>query len=73
VLLEKAASVAHLISRKLKSVWVFAERLLFVRVGAQVAVQAALEAGLACGCWPARFGIQWCATDFFRLFRGKPP
>jgi len=47
VLLEKAEAIAHLISRKLKTVWVFAELLLFVLVGAQVNIHVAFDAGLA--------------------------
>ncbi len=47
VLLEKAEAIAHLISRKLKAVWVFAELLLFVLVGAQVNIHVAFDAGLA--------------------------
>ena len=47
MLLEKIEPVAHLISRKLKAVWVFAELLLFVLVGAQVNIDVALDAGLA--------------------------
>jgi NhaP-type Na+/H+ or K+/H+ antiporter len=47
VLLEKTEAIAHLISRKLKAVWVFAELLLFVLVGAQVNIHVAFDAGLA--------------------------
>jgi NhaP-type Na+/H+ or K+/H+ antiporter len=47
VILEKAEPVAHLISRKLSKLWVFAELLLFVLVGAQVNVHVAWKAGLA--------------------------
>lgn len=47
ILLEKAEPIAHLISQKLKKLWVFAELMLFVLVGAQVNVHVAWEAGLA--------------------------
>ncbi|MFO7560566.1 MAG: sodium:proton antiporter [Desulfobacterales bacterium] len=47
VILEKAEPIAHLISQKLKKVWVFAELLLFVLVGAQVNVNVAWDAGIA--------------------------
>ncbi len=47
VLLEKSESIAHTISRKLSKIWVFAEILLFVLVGAQVNIHVAWDAGLA--------------------------
>jgi NhaP-type Na+/H+ or K+/H+ antiporter len=47
VILEKQESLAHLISQKLKRIWVFAELLLFVLVGAQVNLKVAWHAGLA--------------------------
>lgn len=47
VLLEKAEGMAHKISRKLSKVWIFAEVLLFVLVGAQVDIKVAWGAGLA--------------------------
>ncbi len=46
VLLEKAENRAHKISHKLSKVWIFAEILLFVLVGAQVNIEVALGAGL---------------------------
>jgi NhaP-type Na+/H+ or K+/H+ antiporter len=49
MILEKQEAVAHIISSKLKRLWVFAELLLFVLVGAQVNIKVAWEAGLA-GC-----------------------
>jgi len=49
MLLEKQEAVAHLISTKLKRLWVFAELLLFVLVGAQVNISVAWKAGLAGG------------------------
>ncbi len=47
IILEKSEAVAHIISQKLKKLWVFAELLLFVLVGAQVNIQVAWKAGLA--------------------------
>ncbi len=47
IILEKSEAVAHLISQKLKKLWVFAELLLFVLVGAQVNIHVAWKAGLA--------------------------
>ncbi|MDO9529422.1 MAG: cation:proton antiporter [Syntrophales bacterium] len=47
IILEKSEPIAHIISRKLKSLWVFAELLLFVLVGAQVNIHVAWKAGLA--------------------------
>lgn len=47
IILEKSEPVAHIISGKLKKLWVFAELLLFVLVGAQVNIHVAWEAGLA--------------------------
>jgi solute carrier family 9B (sodium/hydrogen exchanger), member 1/2 len=47
IILEKEEAIAHLISRKLKNLWVVAELLLFVLVGSQVNIQVAWKAGLA--------------------------
>jgi len=47
IILEKSESIAHLISQKLKKLWVFAELLLFVLVGAQVNIHVAWQAGFA--------------------------
>ncbi len=47
IILEKSEPIAHLMSQKLKKLWVFAELLLFVLVGAQVNIQVAWDAGLA--------------------------
>ncbi len=49
MLLEKQEALAHIISSKLKRLWVFAELLLFVLVGAQVNIRIAWDAGLAGG------------------------
>jgi NhaP-type Na+/H+ or K+/H+ antiporter len=47
ILLEKAEIMAHKISQKLSKVWIFAEIILFVFVGAQVNIKVAWDAGLA--------------------------
>jgi NhaP-type Na+/H+ or K+/H+ antiporter len=47
IILEKSEPIAHIISQKLKKLWVFAELLLFVLVGAQVNIHVAFETGLA--------------------------
>ncbi len=46
IILEKSEPIAHVISQKLKKLWVFAELLLFVLVGAQVNIHVAWKAGL---------------------------
>jgi NhaP-type Na+/H+ or K+/H+ antiporter len=47
IILEKSEIRAHKISQKLAKVWIFAEVLLFVLVGAQVNITVAWHAGLA--------------------------
>jgi hypothetical protein len=47
IILEKSEPIAHIISQKLKKLWVFAELLLFVLVGAQVNIPVVWRAGLA--------------------------
>ncbi|MFA4828337.1 MAG: cation:proton antiporter [Thermodesulfovibrionales bacterium] len=47
IILEKSEPIAHKISQKLGKIWVFAEILLFVLVGAQVNIHVAWNAGLA--------------------------
>lgn len=47
IILEKTEIRAHKISQKLSKVWIFAEILLFVLVGAQVNIKVAWGAGLA--------------------------
>jgi len=46
IILEKDEGLGHLISQKLKGIWVMAEMLLFVLVGAQVNPKIAWGAGL---------------------------
>ncbi len=47
IILEKSEPIAHIISQKLKILWVAAELVLFVLVGAQVDIDVAWDAGLA--------------------------
>jgi NhaP-type Na+/H+ or K+/H+ antiporter len=47
IILEKSEPIAHIVSQKLKKLWVFAELLLFVLVGAQVNIHVAWKAGMA--------------------------
>ncbi len=47
IILEKSEPIAHIISLKLKKLWIFAELLLFILVGAQVNIHVAWKAGLA--------------------------
>jgi NhaP-type Na+/H+ or K+/H+ antiporter len=66
VILEKAESLGHIISRKLQKLWVFAELLLFVLVGAQVNPKVAYGAGVAglaiigCGLICRSLGTSLC-------------
>ncbi len=46
ILLEKSEIRAHKMSQKLSKVWIFAEILLFVLVGAEVNIEVARDAGL---------------------------
>jgi len=46
ILLEKKPTVAQRLSSKFNKIWVFAELLLFVLVGAQVNIYVALDAGI---------------------------
>ncbi len=47
IILEKSEPIAHIISQKLKKLWIFAELLLFILVGSQVNIHVAWEAGIA--------------------------
>lgn len=68
IILEKAEPIAHIISQKLKKLWVFAELLLFVLVGAQVNVQVAWKAGLA-GTIVIAVGLFFrCVGTYLSLF-----
>jgi NhaP-type Na+/H+ or K+/H+ antiporter len=46
IILEKRQEVAHRLARKFEKIWVLAEILLFVLVGAQVNLEVALDSGL---------------------------
>lgn len=46
VILEKYSTVANRLASKLNKIWVFAELLLFVLVGAQVNIHVAIDSGL---------------------------
>lgn len=46
ILLEKLPVVANRLSQKMNKIWVYAEILLFVLIGAQVQINVALNAGL---------------------------
>jgi len=46
IILEKSESIAHIISNNLKKIWIFAELLLFILIGAQVNIHVAWKAGL---------------------------
>ena len=69
--MKKAEPVAHLISRKLSRLWVFAELLLFVLVGAQVNIHVAWEAGLA-GLMVILVGLVFRSLGTFISLLGTP-
>ncbi len=71
IILEKAEPVAHLISQKLKKVWVFAELLLFVLVGAQVNIHVAWKAGLA-GTLVILVGLAFRSVGTYLSLLGTP-
>jgi NhaP-type Na+/H+ or K+/H+ antiporter len=76
VILEKNEEAAHAISNKLAKVWVLAEILLFVLVGAQVDVSVALDSGAAglgliCVGLAARSVGTWISTLGMRLTPGE--
>lgn len=71
VILEKAEPIAHLISQKLKKLWVFAELLLFVLVGAQVNVHVAWQAGLA-GSLVILVGLLFRSVGTYLSLLGTP-
>lgn len=66
MILEKCEKTAHEISSKLDKIWVFAQLLLFVLVGAQVNLPVALNAGLGgaivifAGLIGRSLGVQIC-------------
>ncbi|MDD3580179.1 MAG: sodium:proton antiporter [Desulfobacca sp.] len=69
IILEKEEAMAHIISQKLKKLWVFAELLLFVLVGAQVNIQVAWDAGLA-GLAVIAFGLVWRSVGTYLSVMG---
>lgn len=71
IILEKSEAIAHIISQKLKKLWVFAELLLFVLVGAQVNIQVALKAGLA-GSLVILFGLIFRSVGTWVSLYGTP-
>ncbi len=71
IILEKSEAIAHIISQKLKKLWVFAELLLFVLVGAQVNIQVALKAGLA-GSLVILFGLVFRSAGTYVSLSGTP-
>ena len=71
IILEKSEVIAHIISQKLKKLWVFAELLLFVLVGAQVNIQVALKAGLA-GSLVILFGLIFRSVGTWVSLFGTP-
>jgi NhaP-type Na+/H+ or K+/H+ antiporter len=71
VILERAEPVAHIISQKLKKVWVFAELLLFVLVGAQVNIDVAWDAGLA-GAAVIGIGLVFRSMGTYLSLLGTP-
>lgn len=71
IILEKSEPLAHLISQKLKKLWVFAELLLFVLVGAQVNVHVAWRAGLA-GILVVSVGLLFRSVGTYLSLLGTP-
>lgn len=71
IILERAEPIAHLISQKLKKVWVFAELLLFTLVGAQVNIDVAWDAGLS-GLAIIFFGLIFRSVGTYFSLIGTP-
>jgi len=71
IILEKSEPIAHIISRKLKKLWVFAELLLFVLVGAQVNIHVAWKAGLA-GALVILVGLVFRSVGTYVSLLGTP-
>lgn len=71
IILEKAEPIAHIISQKLKKVWVFAELLLFVLVGAQVNIHVAWKAGLV-GTLVILVGLVFRSVGTYLSLLGTP-
>ena len=71
IILEKSEPIAHIISQKLKKLWVFAELLLFVLVGAQVNIHVAWNAGLA-GTMVIFVGLIFRSVGTYLCLLGTP-
>jgi len=71
IILEKSEAIAHIISQKLKKLWVFAELLLFVLVGAQVNVHVAWKAGVA-GTMVILVGLIFRSVGTYLSLMGTP-
>lgn len=71
IILEKSEPIAHIISRKLKKLWVFAELLLFVLVGAQVNIHVAWKAGIA-GMIVIFIGLAFRSAGTYLALIGTP-
>lgn len=71
IILEKSEPIAHLISQKLKKLWMFAELLLFVLVGAQVNIHVAWKAGLA-GTLVILVGLVFRSVGTYLSLLGTP-
>lgn len=71
IILEKAEPIAHIISQKLKTVWVLAELLLFVLVGAQVNIHVAWKAGLV-GILVILVGLVFRSVGAYLSLLGTP-
>lgn len=71
IILEKAEPIAHVISHNLKTVWVLAELLLFVLVGAQVNIHVAWKAGLA-GTLVILIGLVFRSVGTYVSLLGTP-
>ena len=71
IILEKSEPIAHIISQKLKKLWIFAELLLFVLVGAQVNIHVAWKAGLA-GTLVILIGLVFRSVGTYLSLFGTP-
>jgi Kef-type K+ transport system membrane component KefB len=71
IILEKSEPIAHIISQKLKKLWIFAELLLFVLVGAQVNIHVAWKAGLA-GTLVIFIGLIFRSVGTYLSLMGTP-
>lgn len=71
IILEKSEPIAHIISQKLKKLWIFAELLLFVLVGAQVNIHVAWKAGLA-GTLVIFIGLVFRSVGTYLSLLGTP-